>query len=196
MATRPILVGVTGGIGAGKSTVCQILQTLGYPIYDADSRAKVLMSSDTKLKGEIIAAFGEESFDGEHLNRDHLAKAFIDPKALNQLNNLVHPAVARDFSKWVSSQSARMVIKEAALLFEAGSYRDLDHVLLVRAPMELRVRRILSRDPFRTSEEVHQIIGKQWPDEEKAKLADQVVDNDEQELLIPQVLNAVKQLQL
>ncbi|WOK06549.1 dephospho-CoA kinase [Imperialibacter roseus] len=189
--SKPTLVGVTGGIGSGKSTVCKIFAVLGVPVYNSDNRAKSLMVEDKALVEEIKAAFGEEAYsDGQNLNRSFLAKeVFSNPSKLQKLNSLVHPAVGRDFASWVAVQSNQpYVIKEAALLFETGSNNSLDSVLLVTAPEELRVRRVLARDPQRNEKQVRDIIGNQLKDEEKKKLADYVLNNNEQELLVPEVV--------
>ncbi|WP_339785385.1 dephospho-CoA kinase [uncultured Imperialibacter sp.] len=189
--SKPMLVGVTGGIGSGKSTVCKVFEVLGVPVYNSDNRAKALMVEDKRLVEEIKAAFGEEAYpDGQNLNRSFLAKeVFSNPSKLQKLNSLVHPAVGRDFASWVAVQSNQpYVIKEAALLFETGSNNSLDSIVLVTAPEELRVRRVLARDPQRNEKQVRDIIGNQLKDEEKKKLADYVLNNNEQELLVPEVV--------
>ncbi|MEQ9102044.1 MAG: dephospho-CoA kinase [Imperialibacter sp.] len=189
--SKPMLVGVTGGIGSGKSTVCKIFEVLGVPVYNSDDRAKSLMVEDIVLVEGIRAAFGEEAYlDNKNLNRNFLAKeVFSNPSKLETLNSLVHPAVGRDFASWVAVQSSQpYVIKEAALLFETGSNNSLDSVVLVTAPEELRVSRVLARDPQRSQKQVRDIIGNQLKDEEKKKLADYILNNNEQELLVPEVV--------
>ncbi|MEQ9373548.1 MAG: dephospho-CoA kinase [Imperialibacter sp.] len=189
--SKPLLVGVTGGIGSGKSTVCKIFEVLGVPVYNSDNRAKALMVEDKELVEEIKAAFGEEAYlDNKNLNRNFLAKeVFSNPSKLETLNSLVHPAVGRDFAAWVAVQSSQpYVIKEAALLFETGSHNSLDSVVLVTAPEELRIIRVLARDPQRSEKQVRDIIGNQLKDEEKKKLADYVLNNNEQKLLVPEVV--------
>ncbi|MFY0654631.1 MAG: dephospho-CoA kinase [Cyclobacteriaceae bacterium] len=187
-------IGITGGIGSGKSTICKIFQTLGIPVYDADSRAKLLMIQDSKLVQAIQSAFGEDSYlDTGDLNRGYLSKsAFSDPNKVKKLNAIVHPAVAVDYSKWVDQQSTSYVIKEAALLIESGSYLQLDKLVVVRSPLELRISRIQSRDPFRSEEEILSIIKNQLSDEEQESKADFIINNNEQELLIEQVLELDK----
>jgi dephospho-CoA kinase len=198
VSSRPILVGVTGGIGSGKSVVCQIIESLGSPVYYADDRAKWLMSNDPELKLKIVDTFGEESFSGDQLNRAFLAKhVFSDKKQLEALNHLVHPAVARDGLDWQESHSAaKLLVKEAALLYETGSYKQLDHIIVVAADLELRVKRILARDPQRSREDVLRIIEKQISQEEKVERADFVIYNDEQHSLIDQVYAFVKKINL
>ncbi|MBC6366320.1 dephospho-CoA kinase [Algoriphagus sp. AK58] len=186
----PILVGVTGGIGSGKSTVCQVFSILGIPIYSADDRAKWLMTHDSSLKEEIISSFGESSYlpDGS-LNRAFLAETvFSDPEKVAKINSLVHPAVGRDFDKWAKLQDSPYVIKEAALLFETGSADQLDYVINVSSPLKIRMARILLRDPHRTEAQVNHIINQQLPDEEKNERADFVIKNSDNKMVIPQIL--------
>lgn len=194
--SKPLWVGVTGGIGSGKSTVCKVFSLLGIPVYSADDRAKWLMANDPILKSEIKAAFGKQSFlpDGS-LNRSFLAeKVFQDPENVKQINALVHPAVGKDFSDWANSQTAPYVIKEAALLFESGSAHQLDFVIQVSSPLKIRIARILMRDPHRSEEQINHIIDQQMPDEQKNELADFVIKNTENKLLIPQVLEIHQKL--
>lgn len=187
----PLQVGITGGIGAGKSLVTRIFQTLGVPVYDSDSRAKYVMTTDGILISNIKKEFGELSFhpDGS-LNRPYLSElVFRDEKRLGKLNELVHPRVANDYREWVAEHAQyEYLMKEAALLFETGSYKQLDHVILVVAPEALRIERVVRRDKGRTPDQVRQIMERQMSDEEKMKLTDTIVWNDESRLVIPQVL--------
>ncbi|HMR56444.1 MAG: dephospho-CoA kinase [Cytophagales bacterium] len=185
-------VGITGGIGSGKSLVCKIFNALGVPTYDADSRAKMVMTTDGILVEAIKKEFGILSYDAKGvLNRQHLANSvFNQPDKLKRLNELVHPRVALDYENWVSSQAdVKYVLKEAALLFESGSYQSLDKIIVVTAPETLRVKRVLLRDPHRSMQQTKEIISNQMAEEEKTKRADYVIVNDETTLLIPQVLN-------
>lgn len=188
---KALRIGVTGGIGSGKSLVCKIFQHLGAPVYDADSRAKMLMVSDAVLVNQIKKEFGEQSYraSGE-LNRDYLSKTvFNNREQLEKLNHLVHPRVAADSENWfVRNKDFPYVVKEAALLFESGSYKQLDRMIVVTAPEELRIKRVLVRDKNRTAEEIKKIIDNQMPEKEKMAMADFIIHNDESELLIPQVL--------
>lgn len=193
---HPKLVGITGGIGSGKSTVAKIFSILGIPIYSADDRAKWLMSNNQELKTKIQEAFGEESYleDGS-VNRSFLAShVFADDKKVKIINALVHPAVKSDFESWVKEQKTTYILKEAALLFETGSYKDLDKVINVSAPLKTRITRIVLRDPHRTEQQIHAIIDQQLPDEEKNNLADYVIKNSDNKLLIPQVLKIHQEL--
>ena len=193
---KPLQIGVTGGIGSGKSLVCKIFLCLGIPVYDADSRAKYVMTTDGILISQIKKEFGELSFrsDGS-LNNVYLGeKVFSDPERLLVLNGLVHPRVAKDYNQWVSEyREYPYLIKEAALLFETGSYKSLDKIIVVHAPAEIRIERIIRRDAGRTKDQVREIIARQMPEEEKLKLADAVICNDESQLIIPQVLHLHEQ---
>ncbi|MBX0292502.1 dephospho-CoA kinase [Hymenobacter sp. HSC-4F20] len=191
-------IGITGGIGSGKSVVCRLFQVLGAPVYDSDARAKWVMAHDLQLRDELRAAFGVETFDAQgQLNRTYLARvAFPDPVQLARLNALVHPHVGRDFADWTAARRAQgypYVLKEAALLYESGAYQQLDRIITVFAPLEIRQARVLRRDPHRTPDDIQNIIGKQMSEEEKMQRADYIIRNDEQHLLIPQVLQLDKE---
>jgi dephospho-CoA kinase len=194
---RHLQVGVTGGIGSGKSLICRIFTVLGVPVYDADSRAKRLMTTDGILISQIQKEFGNLSYhpDGK-LNTDYLGKvAFNNTDQLDKLNSLVHPRVASDYKEWVERQEGKSyLIKEAALLFEAGSAKMLDKIIVVSAPEALRIERTRRRDPHRTEPDIKKIIASQMEDKEKIKLADFVIINDETSLVTPQVLNLHERL--
>ena len=192
----PLLVGITGGIGSGKSTVAKIFSILGIPIYFADDRAKWLMGNDEPLKIQLVQAFGTQSYDSEgELDRSYLAKTvFSDPEKVKIINSLVHPAVGKDFANWASTQISPYVLKEAALIFEGGTNKALDYVINVSSPLKIRIARTLMRDPHRSEEQVNQIINQQLPDEQKNELADFVIKNTDNKLLIPQVLKIHQQL--
>ena len=189
-------MGITGGIGSGKSLVCQIFQRLGVPVYDADSRAKELMATDTILVAQIKKEFGTQSHTSDGgIDRATLAqKVFTDPVKLEKLNLMVHPRVAVDYDHWVDQHVDKpYVIKEAALIFETGSQKGLDKVIVVSAPAALRMKRVLSRDSHRTAVDIQNIFRNQMPEEEKLKRADYVIINDESQLVIPQVLQLHEQ---
>lgn len=194
--SSPKLVGLTGGIGSGKSTVAKIFEILNIPVYYADDRAKWLMSFDEELKSKIQEAFGSESYDLDgNLNRNYLASTvFSDPEKVKKINNLVHPAVGRDFESWASHQNAPYVLKEAALIFETGGEKKLDAVINVSSPLKIRISRVLMRDPHRSLDQVNHIIDQQTPDEEKNERADFVIKNTDTKMLIPQVLAIHQQL--
>ena len=187
----PKQIGITGGIGTGKSLVCRIFQCFGVPAYDADSHAKELMTTDGILISNIKKEFGELSYNTDgSLNRNYLSlRVFNDAEQLKKLNELVHPRVAIDYKRWVENKIGfPYVLKEAALLFEAGSNQQLDKVIVVHAPEEIRIRRVLKRDRHRTEAQVKSIVKNQMPEEEKMKRADFIVMNDETVLLIPQIV--------
>jgi len=184
-------IGITGGIGAGKSLICEVFQLLGIPNYPADYRAKWLQSNDPELKVKIAYHFGEEAyFENGDLNRDYLSKeVFGDDEKLKLLNSLVHPAVGKDFKNWCKQHADKpYILKEAALLFETGSYKQLDATINVHANQELRLKRTLERDPQRTKESVLAIMKKQFSDEKRMDLADYVIYNDESRSVIKQVM--------
>ena len=182
-------IGVTGNIGAGKSQVCRIFAILGVPIYSADEMAKQLMVSDEKLIHQIRKLFGPGAYDANgQLCRAFIAGiVFADRHQLDALNALVHPAVARDFDRWTDLQKGPYVIKEAALLFESGSYRQLDHMILVRADEKTRLQRVMHRDQL-SETEVRKRMDNQMPQETKEKLTDLYIDNDGKRPLVAQVL--------
>lgn len=187
---KPLLVGLTGGIGSGKSTVAKIFQILGIPTYFADDRAKWLMANEPELIQEIKSNFGPDSYleDGS-VNRVYLSKeVFSDPEKIKKINSLVHPAVGKDFKSWASQQNSPYVVKEAALIFESGSNKELDYVINVSSPLKVRLARVLMRDRHRTEEQINQIIDQQMPDEDKNKMSDFIIKNVDNKLLIPQVL--------
>ncbi|WP_162341081.1 dephospho-CoA kinase [Cyclobacterium salsum] len=187
---QPMLLGITGGIGAGKSLISKLFALLKVPVYNADDRAKWLMEHESDLKEKIMAEFGKDAYlpDGKP-NRAYLAeKVFSNANETQKINRIVHPAVNRDFKTWVDFQHSPYVLKEAALLFETGSYRELDYTIHVSAPRELRISRIRKRDPHRSTEQIKAIMEKQWEDDKKNKLATFLLSNDEKEMLIPKVL--------
>jgi dephospho-CoA kinase len=188
-------IGITGNIGGGKTTVSKIFEVLEIPVFYADDAAKKAMVEDIVLIDAIKSAFGNEAYfnDGE-LNRKHIASiVFNNETELTKLNSIVHPAVFRAFDTWVSAiKEAPYVIKEAALLFESTSYKMCDYSIMVTAPLELRINRVLKRDGL-TRTEIKSRNAKQFSEEKKTRLADFVVRNDDTELVIPQVLELHKQ---
>jgi dephospho-CoA kinase len=188
MKTKPLRVGLTGGIGTGKSTVAKIFSVLGVPVYDADSMAKELMEEDSNLIASIRSEFGDDSFSEEKLNRQFLAdKVFKNKLLLARLNSLVHPVVASHFNDWANQFTGKYILKEAALLFETGSYKELDFVVLVQSPLDIRIERIKHRDPQRSEEQILNIIERQMSADEAVGLANFLVQNNETHMLIPQV---------
>jgi dephospho-CoA kinase len=181
-------IGLTGGIGSGKSMVAGIFNVLGIPVFDADTNAKMVMETDAALSASIKKLFGEESYSEGRLNRPYIANlVFNDAFKLEQLNALVHPATITAANNWMQQQTTPYVIKEAALLFEAGAAAHLDYVIGVYAPQHIRIKRVMDRDKV-TREQVLARMNRQISEEIKMKLCDFVLVNDEQQLLIPQVL--------
>lgn len=186
-------IGLTGGIGSGKTAVAKIFEMLGIPVFYADVEAKLVMEQDEDLMKAIKKAFGEEAYIDKKLNRPYLASiVFKDAEKLNQLNALVHPATINAASHWMQQQKAPYAIKEAALLFEAGTAGNLDFVIGVYAPKHLRIKRVMERDNI-SRDEVLSRMNKQIEETIKMKLCDFVVVNDEQQLIIPQVIKLHEQ---
>ncbi len=182
-------IGLTGGIGSGKSTVAEIFKQLGVPILNADQLAKDIMQHDESVQQKIIAAFGQKAYENKTLNKPFIADiVFKDPFQLSILNSIVHPATFAASIEWASKQNAPYVIKEAALFFESGSAEGLDGIIGVYAPSALRIQRVMNRDGA-TREQVIERMNQQIDDHLKMKLCDWVITNNEQELLIPQVLS-------
>ncbi len=188
---KKLKVGITGGIGSGKTTVCKIFETLGIPVYYADDRAKALMVEDRKLVSNIKNIFGEEAYlpNGE-LNRKHIADiAFHNPLKLKELNAVVHPAVLEDGDRWHAEQKdAPYTLKEAALIFESDSYKHLDKIITVFAPQNVRLERVILRGGNLTKKDIEARMAKQLSEEEKMKRADFIIYNDGVQALIPQVM--------
>ena len=181
-------VGLTGGIGSGKSTVAKIFQTLGIPVFDADAVAKSIMHTNTSVKAGVIEAFGEAAYRDGELNRKFIADiVFKDPFQLEILNSILHPATMQAAEEWFQQQEAPYVIKEAALLFEAGSAAGLDLIIGVTAPQHVRIHRVMQRDGV-GRQEVLTRMGRQIEDTIKMRLCDVVIKNDGVQALLPQVL--------
>lgn len=181
------IVGLTGGIGSGKTTVAKMFTELGVPVYIADIEAKKLTNSSSVIRRKLIKLLGEETYLNGSLNRKYVAdKIFTDEALLNAVNAIIHPKVAAHFKKWVLNQKSNYVIKEAAILFENGSYKECDVVILVTAPKALRIERIKNRDNA-TLSEIEQRMGNQWSDSQKKKLANIVIENIEMEATRKQV---------
>jgi len=171
------IVGLTGGIGSGKTTVANMFKELGVPVYVADTEAKELMNTSKVIKRQLIEKFGEQAYTKDGVNRDFLAaKVFSDPVSLQKINSIVHPKVKEHFTKWVSKQPASYVIKEAAIIFEHQKQNEYDAVILVVSDKQKRIERVMKRDNS-TREKVLSVMGNQMPDEEKISLATYVIDN-------------------
>ncbi|WP_316823967.1 dephospho-CoA kinase [Pedobacter miscanthi] len=184
-------VGITGGIGSGKTTACKVFEVLGIPVFYADTVAKEIMTKDALLIEGVKTAFGNESyFEDGKLNNKHIAGiVFNNEKALAQLNALVHPAVFRAFDAWEATipSTVPYTLKEAAILFESGSYKMCDTTILVTAPYDVKIKRLMQRDGV-TEAQIKARMDKQLSDEQKGKLADHFIVNDEEQSIIEQVL--------
>jgi dephospho-CoA kinase len=186
--TSPLKIGITGGIGSGKTTVSNLFSHLGIPVYSSDDRARWLMNNNRSIIAKVNELFGPGSYVNNELNRQHIsAQAFSNQKLIEELNQVVHPAVFADFDEWVASQSAPYILKEAALLFESNSYLGLDAIITVDAPLQVRIERTMQRDHV-SEEAVMKRINNQMPDKAKREAADYVIINDSSEPLLPQVL--------
>lgn len=189
-----IKIGLTGGIGSGKSTVAKVFEVLGIPVYYADDAGKRLMNEDEELKQKIKTAFSDAAYNNGILNRKYLADiVFKSPQKLALLNSMVHPATIADADRWMQQQTTAYSIKEAAIIFESGAQEYLDYVIGVYAPAPLRILRTMQRDNI-SREEVIARMNKQIDETIKMRLCDFVIKNDEQELLIPQVIALHQQL--
>lgn len=188
------IIGLTGGIGSGKTTVAKAFEALGIPVYIADEEAKKLMHRSKVIKRKLIALFGENAYVDGKLNRPFLAKIIFNDKAiLQKMNAIVHPKVKRHFEKWVAKHNAPYVIKEVAILFENGGHKQMDFVITVKAPISLRIERLLNRDNT-SKEKIESIMKNQWPDDKKIALSDFVISNEDFEKTEHQVQEIHRQI--
>ena len=189
-------IGLTGGIGVGKTFVADIFQKMGYAIFSADTEAKKCMQESKDLKSTVIQNFGDEMYKNGVLQKEKLANiVFNDSEKLNELNQLVHPFVQLEFENWCKNQTSKFVIKEAAILFESRANKGLDAVICVSSPMEVRIKRVMERDKC-SRKKVMKRIAMQMPQETKEKLADFVIINAENEKILPQILSVCKKIEL
>lgn len=173
------VIGLTGGIGSGKTTVAKMFNDLNIPVYIADEASKALMNTSAEVKNGVLTLFGEKAYSGNILDRKYIAsQVFTSEEKLKKLNQIIHPAVAQDFSQWISNQETFYVIYEAAILFETGGNDKCDQVILVTAPLEIKISRLQKRDQS-TIPEIEARMTHQWPDERKLKMADFVIKNTE-----------------
>lgn len=190
-----MIVGLTGGIGSGKSTVAKLFEVMGVPVYNSDIRAKE-MYYKPEVKEQVIRLLGTNAYgvDGK-LDPKHISSiVFRDSGMLSKINSIIHPAVETDFKEFITKNSShKLILKESALLFETGIYKKLDKIILVTSPLELRIARVVSRDNV-SADEVKKRIQHQLPDEEKAPISDFVIKNDESTGLIPQVVEVLEKL--
>ena len=172
-----MVIGLTGGIGSGKSTIAKEFATLGISVFNSDEQAKVLIATDAQVKKRIIAAFGEEAYQNGEYNRAYIAQiVFNNSEKLAILNGIVHPALAEYFKQWAKEQTSPYVLKEAAILFESGSYKDCDYIITVTAPEEVRIARVMARDHC-TEAQVRARMAQQWSDAQRIALSNAVIEN-------------------
>ncbi len=191
-------IGITGGIGSGKSIVCKVLESLNYPVFHSDIVAKDLLISDQELKQQIIDVFGAEAYLNGELNRNYLAeRIFSEPSLRERINELVHPRVRAAFKEFSEKTNSDLVFSEAAILFETGSYKQFDKNILVVAPEEIRIERVMNRDQI-SRDNVVDRMKTQWSDDKKSELADYIIINDDKTPVlrqIEQILEELNQLQ-
>lgn len=189
-----MVVGLTGGIGSGKTTVARLLETMGCILYNSDDRAKELYF-DAGVKAEVIGLLGPQAYsESGALNKAHISEnVFSDQALLQKLNGIIHPAVKKDFERFAMRHSRQIVIKESAILFETGIYKELDATILVTAPLHEKIRRVMARNGV-PKEEVEKRMQAQWTDEQKIPLADHVIGNANNQALIPQALEILAKL--
>lgn len=182
------IIGLTGGIGSGKTTVARVFHSMGVPVFDADSEAKALYDTDSKLNEQIKLHFGNDLFENGNLNKRLLAqKVFDDENNLKRLNSIIHPLVKKRFESWLEVQNAKYIIREAAILIESGSYKDCHEIILVTAPEDIRIQRVVDRTGL-SPLEIKSRIKRQWTDEQKKVYCQHELVNDEKSLLTPQIL--------
>lgn len=193
-SSKPLTVGLTGGIAAGKSLVAEIFKVLSVPVFNADLEARSILEKNGEVREAIVELFGEKAYSGNMPNRPYIAdRVFNDDEAREGLNGIVHPAVANAYANWVKLQDADYVVKEAAITFETGMDKEMGRMVLVTAPVEVRMKRALKRDQA-DREKIENRMRAQWSDEKKIPLTDFVITNDGQTALIPQVLNIHRKL--
>ena len=190
-------VGITGGIGSGKSLVCSILEFLGIPVYYADIEARRLMNEDVELRSALKAEFGEVIYKGGELDRQALgSRVFGEPRLLEKINQMVHPVVRKDFDNWCKAwENVPYVVEEAAILFESGANKQMNMSVLVYAPIPLRISRVMDRDGL-SSDEIKKRMSYQLDEEEKKRRADSVIINDETSLLLPQIVSLHEEIKM
>jgi dephospho-CoA kinase len=190
----PKRIGITGGIGAGKSIVSKIIESMGFPVFNSDDEAKKIINSHPAVKAELIALFGNSIYSNDELNRPKLAKLiFNDPSLREKVNEIIHPRVRLEFDRFVSGSSSQLIFNEAAILFETGAYKQFDDTVLITSPIELRIERLIARDNS-SREEIEARMKAQWSDDQKQQLADYVIINDEVNPLLSQIEKVISDL--
>ena len=190
-----MIIGLTGGIGSGKTTIAKLLEVMGCAIYNSDEQAKDVYYKP-EVKEQVIQLLGNESYISDlEINKSFISsKVFSDNQLLQQLNNIIHPAVKTDFIQFTNQFAAnKIIIKESAILFETGIYKDLEKTILVTAPLDIKIKRVMARSSI-SKEEIEKRISAQWDDEKKSSMADFTIQNDGSEALIPQVSTILSKL--
>jgi len=188
------MIGITGGIGSGKSVVANICKILGYAVYDADKEARKILDFDLSVKAAVKTLLGETAFLPDGLPDRTLISAIVfeHPEKLEALNKIIHPAINKHFHEWKNNQeTVRLLFKEAAIMFESGSYRDMDFIITVTAPVDLRIQRVMRRDG-KSESQIKKIMEKQLDEMELKKRSNFIIINDDEHLLIPQVLKIIE----
>ncbi|MGQ7869291.1 dephospho-CoA kinase [Sunxiuqinia sp. sy24] len=186
-------IGITGGIGSGKSTICKFFNLLGIPVFNADLEAKRIMNSSSLVRSQMMLHFGKDIYlPNQTLDRQKLAaKIFNSASMLQKVNAIVHPAVRNYFSEWCQNQQSPYVVHEAAILFESGFYEMMDYIILVTAPEQQRIERVMRRD-YSSIEQIKERMSKQWPDDKKIKLANTTINNNNRDLVLPALIELDK----
>jgi len=191
------LVGITGDIGSGKTTVSNILSHLGYKVYNSDERAKYLMETDSNIVKEITDLLGESAYKKGSLNKKLISQSIYNDHSLREkINAIVHPVTINDFNQWVTENKDPILIKESALIYQSGSYKELNSIILVEARKDIRIKRVLERDKHRKEEEVLQIINSQKLKNKEDLNPDYILENNGENLLLPKVIHIIEELNL
>mgnify|MGYP001245074989 FL=1 len=191
------LVGITGDIGSGKTTVSNILSHLGYKVYNSDERAKYLMETDSNIVKEITDLLGESAYKKGSLNKKLISQSIYNDHSLREkINAIVHPVTINDFNQWVTENKDPILIKESALIYQSGSYKQLNSIILVEARKDIRIKRVLERDKHRKKEEVLQIINSQKLKNKEDLNPDYILENNGENLLLPKVIHIIEELNL
>ena len=189
------LVGITGGIGSGKTTVSNIFSHLGFKVYNSDERAKYLMQTNDKIISKITELLGDSAFNKGALKKTIISRSIFNNKSLiEKINSIVHPETIKDFNSWVSENKDSILIKESALIYQSGSYKDLDEIILVEARDEVRIERVLKRDKHREKDEILKIIKSQKLKNKEDFNPDYILENNGEDLLLPKVIEIIEEL--
>ena len=189
------LVGITGGIGSGKTTVSNIFSHLGFKVYNSDERAKYLMQTNDKIISKITELLGDSAFNKGALKKTIISRSIFNNKSLiEKINSIVHPETIKDFNSWVSENKDSILIKESALIYQSGSYKDLDEIILVEARDEIRIERVLKRDKHREKDEILKIIKSQKIKNKEDLNPDYILENNGEDLLLPKVIEIIEEL--